>query len=587
MPDDALVEHHRQDGSKNQRKNQRTVLLDDLRGGPNGVARWNDRSQNQRTATGPFRGLDFGGVDLESAELSDCDFRGSSFKGANLRYARLYFTDLKKVCFQGACLAGATCIQMKASEADFSDADLTGTRLCRSNLSNSKFANAQLERTNFEDCNVCGADLSTGLQLESAQLSGAQFDHKTRFPVNFVLPQALRWSGAGVDPRPDAQGNRRIVQSNVTHFNDFLHNLRLIVQEDRLLKAMKMLKSDRFKLFSEYTESELIGVVKSQSDPDLVYACTNVNIDFNQNVAVQSVLSGGNANLRAVNGGLSNDGLISANVVNLQSGKATTINAMVRANNGNVNLLAGSSLLANQSIMSTNGTLNIQVTDGPLTTAPTALLTATGGNVNVSQAGTTGQITLGGNVFTFTSGNISISNSGAEGVTTASLMAGGSGTIGIAATATGASYTAQPFSLISTNGGDINIAANQNISVQTVISGAAVGIQATNGTFSNAGLLSSTTKLSLSSGLGTTFNGAVRSNNGQISIQAGSLTANQGITATNGSLNILVSTGSLTTAPAALLTAIGGNIDIVSLSAASGSMMLNGGANVVGTGNFI
>lgn len=280
MPDDASAGHHRQDGSKNQRKNQRTVLLDDLRGGPNGVARWNDRSQNQRTATGPFRGLDFGGVDLESAELSDCDFRGSSFKGANLRYARLYFTDLKKVCFQGACLAGATCIQMKASEADFSDADLTGTRLCRSNLSNSKFANAQLERTNFEDCNLCGADLSTGLQLESAQLSGAQFDHKTRFPVNFVLPQALRWSGAGVDPRPDAQGNRRVVQSNVTHFNDFLHNLRLIVQEDRLLKAMKMLKSDRFKLFSEYTESELIGVVKSQSDPDLVYACSFSNGSF-------------------------------------------------------------------------------------------------------------------------------------------------------------------------------------------------------------------------------------------------------------------------------------------------------------------
>lgn len=259
--------------SEGGKEDLRSMMLADLRGGPTGIARWNARSQNQRTVTGSFRGLDFNNVDLERAEFFELDFRGSSFRNTSLRYAKLSYGDFAKASFHGASLAGASCLHLKAQGADFSSADLTGTRLCRANLSRSIFADTRLERTDFEDCNLCGADLSNSLHLETAQLSGAQFDQETLFPADFVLPETLRWSGAGVDPRPDTQGNSRVIQSSVVDFDGFLQNLRLLVQEDRLLKAMQMLKSDRFKLFSECKDSELIGVVKSQSDPDLVYAC--------------------------------------------------------------------------------------------------------------------------------------------------------------------------------------------------------------------------------------------------------------------------------------------------------------------------
>ena len=41
----------------------------------------------------------------------------------------------------------------------------------------------------------------------------------------------------------------------------------------RMQKVTKMLRADRFQLFAEVTDDHLTGVVKSQTDGDLVYAC--------------------------------------------------------------------------------------------------------------------------------------------------------------------------------------------------------------------------------------------------------------------------------------------------------------------------
>ena len=43
--------------------------------------------------------------------------------------------------------------------------------------------------------------------------------------------------------------------------------------DGRMDKVMKMLKGERFQLFSEVTEQHLTGVVKSQTDASLFYAC--------------------------------------------------------------------------------------------------------------------------------------------------------------------------------------------------------------------------------------------------------------------------------------------------------------------------
>lgn len=53
----------------------------------------------------------------------------------------------------------------------------------------------------------------------------------------------------------------------------FIASLTAATDRSRMDKATKMLKADRFQLFSEVTDAQLTGVVKSQTDPALVYAC--------------------------------------------------------------------------------------------------------------------------------------------------------------------------------------------------------------------------------------------------------------------------------------------------------------------------
>ena len=59
----------------------------------------------------------------------------------------------------------------------------------------------------------------------------------------------------------------------VTDIATFLKALELRTDKQKIAKATKMLKAERFKLFNDVTDEHVAGVVKSQSDPDLVYAC--------------------------------------------------------------------------------------------------------------------------------------------------------------------------------------------------------------------------------------------------------------------------------------------------------------------------
>ncbi len=53
----------------------------------------------------------------------------------------------------------------------------------------------------------------------------------------------------------------------------FIKALAEKTDQPRVDKAKKMLKASRFELFTEYKEDCLVGVVKSQTDSDLVYSC--------------------------------------------------------------------------------------------------------------------------------------------------------------------------------------------------------------------------------------------------------------------------------------------------------------------------
>jgi len=76
--------------------------------------------------------------------------------------------------------------------------------------------------------------------------------------------------GTGNGPAPARRGKPR---PKPTDFAGFLDRLKDAADSSKLDKAMAMLKADRFKLFAKVEADHLVGVVKSQSDPTLVYSC--------------------------------------------------------------------------------------------------------------------------------------------------------------------------------------------------------------------------------------------------------------------------------------------------------------------------
>jgi hypothetical protein len=61
--------------------------------------------------------------------------------------------------------------------------------------------------------------------------------------------------------------------TTVSDFDQFMLRLQARFGESRLEKALQMLKTERFELFSEVSAQSVLGIVKSQTNPDLVYAC--------------------------------------------------------------------------------------------------------------------------------------------------------------------------------------------------------------------------------------------------------------------------------------------------------------------------
>jgi hypothetical protein len=56
-------------------------------------------------------------------------------------------------------------------------------------------------------------------------------------------------------------------------FEEFMERLSAQVESARLSKALAMLKAERFELFSQVDSDSVVGVVKSQTNPGLVYSC--------------------------------------------------------------------------------------------------------------------------------------------------------------------------------------------------------------------------------------------------------------------------------------------------------------------------
>jgi len=131
-----------------------------LKGGPEGVAKWNSYWGEHWIDGGRF-------------DLGNADFSGANLKGANLRHTYLGAASLKTTILTSANLIGTT-----LCGADLSLADLRGANLVRADLTD-----ATLRRTELAGANLLRADLTRAslffASVRYAALAGAKLTNVT------------------------------------------------------------------------------------------------------------------------------------------------------------------------------------------------------------------------------------------------------------------------------------------------------------------------------------------------------------------------------------------------------------------------
>lgn len=270
--------------TKAQRRKQLTdALLEQLCSGPEGVKAWNDRSHEAWAKLGKdavFARSELTGAKLDGVSLSGLDLSLSTFDGASMRDAVITDCNLDRASLAKADLAGASITKTKMTGADLSGATLDGATLTEVDLGgDSKLAQASLvgaklpktkivsdsfSGTKLVDVDLSGSDLS-GARITYTKVSG-KYDGYTRFPPNFKPPKAL------TGPR-DAKGFAKAAAGVTMDIEEFLNRLKTSVGTSRLKKATKLLKRSKFKLFHDVDDTQMIAVVKSETDASLLYAC--------------------------------------------------------------------------------------------------------------------------------------------------------------------------------------------------------------------------------------------------------------------------------------------------------------------------
>jgi len=265
-------------------------LLQELRSGPDGVKNWNRRIGEQTGCS--YKKANLAATDLSEVYIYGLDFQASNFNSATMTKARLLNCDLRKSTFREAHLelielaaatqfmgcdfTGATLTHAKLNgnftDCDFARAKLTHADLQGIGFAKCNFLDADLTGASFWLCDLRGADLSQA-NLDEVKFDRTSFDRGTKWPPGFEPPpDGLEFKGSGANPfvLREMQAD---AQSGPIDFETFVDHLSNNFDSDRIEKSLKMLKSEKFQLFSKVDEHSVVGVVKSQTDPDLVYSC--------------------------------------------------------------------------------------------------------------------------------------------------------------------------------------------------------------------------------------------------------------------------------------------------------------------------
>jgi hypothetical protein len=190
--------------------------------------------------------------------------RRANFTGADLSEAKLISAYLENAILRDAKLERAHLAGANCTEVDASGADLRGAKMWESDWTDANLQNANLEGAIFNELSMLGTDL-TGANLTGIAVDGSTYDAKTRFPEGYVPDR--HWSGP-----PLPMTGQAPVAVQLT-FESFFSRLPSLTEPGRLQNAISMLRAERFQLFAEVEDGSVIGIVRSQSVGQRVYAC--------------------------------------------------------------------------------------------------------------------------------------------------------------------------------------------------------------------------------------------------------------------------------------------------------------------------
>lgn len=249
----------------------RSMLMSVMSQGSSALQSWKDLHKNEMKLTS-LEDVDFRNLNLEGINLGKMPLRKCNFNGLQLNEMIFASSDVSKSTFVGCNLQKANFYCSRAECTDFSKAQLQGSRFLEANLKGAKFAGADLSCADLSAADLIGTDLSD-CNLTNATFIKATYNETTKLPSG-DFPQwcELKWKGKAADPYK-ASKKDAATALGVVDFPLFMQHLQKTIDKSRLSKTMSMLKKDRFQLFSDIKSDSVTGIVKSQTDAELLYAC--------------------------------------------------------------------------------------------------------------------------------------------------------------------------------------------------------------------------------------------------------------------------------------------------------------------------
>jgi uncharacterized protein YjbI with pentapeptide repeats len=242
------------------------TMRNEILAGGDAARRYSARPESERSTVAPLVDLDLRGKDLAGLKVTMKSMEGCNFTGANLRGADLHNVALESAVFEKADLTNAELYSSGGKNIRFASAKLMGANLTMANLIGADFRNADLTGAKLRGTYLEGADF-TGARLGGVDFEHAEYDAMTKWPAGFVPTDMMKLQAP---PPPE------VVKSaaGTLDFATFFEHLKTIVYDSKLDNAVRMLKAERFQLFSETKEDRIVGIVKSQSSDERVYSCT-------------------------------------------------------------------------------------------------------------------------------------------------------------------------------------------------------------------------------------------------------------------------------------------------------------------------